>query len=227
MTMKRALAVSLVFVGAMWAAAGLLYGRLPDPVPSHWGPGGRVDGWMPKPWGAFLLPATALGVVLLLAALPTLSPRGYRIERFGATYARLLVLFAGFFAALEALVLAACLGHDAMTRAPLLLVGALLVGIGNYLGKTTPNFFVGVRTPWTLASPEVWTRTHRLAGWLFVATGALLVLLGLLAAPPLWTLALVALPALVPVAYSYLLYRRLEGFDRSDDDRPPAPPPAP
>ena len=92
-----------------------------------------------------------------------------------------------------------------------LLVGGLFVVIGNYLGKVRRNFFVGIRTPWTLTSDEVWARTHRVGGWLFVLAG-----IAIIASAgssrlvlPLVLLASVGTAALISVAYSYLVYRRL------------------
>jgi immunity protein, SdpI family len=218
MSRKQANLVSLAFVVASFALVAWFYARLPDPYPTHWGLHGEANQWVAKPWGPFVLPLVAAGVWLLLAVLPAISPRGYRIEKFGPSFARMLVLINGFFTALNGVVVAQALGaHLGMGRVLLLLTGALLVGVGNYLGKTTPNFFVGVRTPWTLASPVVWERTHRLAAWLFVATGALLVLVGALTDRAPTVLLAVLVPALVPIVYSYVIYRRLEGPSKDDE----------
>ena len=91
-------------------------------------------------------------------------------------------------------------------------MGVLFIVIGNLLGKVTRNFFVGIRTPWTLASEEVWYRTHRLAGKLFVAAGLFMVVASL-AGLRLWPLFVsLGVAALVPVVYSYVIYRRIEGL---------------
>jgi len=83
------------------------------------------------------------------------------------------------------------------------------VVLGNFLGKVTKNFFVGIRTPWTLASDEVWLRTHRLAGKLAVLSGLGLIVCGLIGAGgPIASLAAAGLVGGVPAVYSYLLYRR-------------------
>ena len=83
--------------------------------------------------------------------------------------------------------------------------------MGNFLGKVTRNFFVGIRTPWTLASEEVWLRTHRLGGKCFVAAGFAVVAISLLGLGPWAMMAVILAAALVPVVYSYVIYRRLEG----------------
>jgi uncharacterized membrane protein len=225
--MKRAHLACLLLTAATFVAVALAYHRLPDPMPTHWNGRGQADGWTPLPWGALLLPLLTLGVWGLLALLPAISPRGFRLEPFRATYARLLVLLVGFFALLDGVVLARAIsGRSDLARLMPLLLGALLLGVGNYLGKTTPNFFVGIHTPWTLASPEVWRRTHRLGGWLFVGAGLVLLVLGALGEHAGYVVAVVLVAALVPAAYSFVLYRRLDGLG-SEDEEPPHGPPAP
>jgi uncharacterized membrane protein len=82
--------------------------------------------------------------------------------------------------------------------------------IGNFMGKFRKNFFVGIRTPWTLTSDVVWERTHRFAGWLFVLAGAVWIVGGLLRASPAVLVVAVLVAMLVPAVYSYFLYRRVE-----------------
>ena len=91
-------------------------------------------------------------------------------------------------------------------------IGLLLVLLGNYMGKLRKNFFIGVRTPWTLASDEVWARTHRLTGWLWAAAGLALAIDGLLGANVVVFLVVILVAILTPPIYSFLLYRRIEGF---------------
>lgn len=214
MTGKKAHLLVLGLVALSFALPAWFYARLPDPMPTHWGLDGTADGWTPKPLGPFLLPLIQLAVWGLLAAVPAISPRGYRIERFGAAYSRILVLTMAFLTVIGGLVVARALSAPVdMTRVVTAAVGLLFAGIGNYLGKTTPNFFVGVRTPWTIASPEVWTRTHRFAGWLFVLCGLAAALWALVGPAPLWSLAALVPPAIVPIVYSYVLYRRVEPRD--------------
>ena len=86
----------------------------------------------------------------------------------------------------------------------------LFVVLGNVLGKVTKNFFVGIRTPWTLASDEVWLRTHRLGGRVFVLAGLAVVLSGLAGGGVAPLLVAVFTAAFVPIVYSYIIYRRLE-----------------
>jgi uncharacterized membrane protein len=88
--------------------------------------------------------------------------------------------------------------------------------IGNYFGKTRKNFFLGIRTPWTLASDEVWGRTHRLAGRLFILQGLIMFAGVLFEIPVAVLLGMVGVIVVVPVVYSYVVYRRVEGFGEGD-----------
>jgi uncharacterized membrane protein len=82
--------------------------------------------------------------------------------------------------------------------------------LGNVLGKVQRNFYVGVRTPWTLASETVWVQTHRLAAWLFTGAGVLGLVIVLVGVPFYFAFGLILVAALVPVVYSLVLYKRLE-----------------
>src|SRR5262245_19440578 len=212
MTIRRADVLGLALVGGAFVLAASLYGRLPDAVPTHWDYRGRPDGFMPKPLGAFLLPAMAAGVWAVLALLPALSPRGFSIERFRATYdvVRSTVLVFLVFVCLVQLLVAAGwqIGVPSLITVA---IGLLLAVLGNYMGKIRRNFFVGVRTPWTLASEEVWLLTHRVAGKLFAAAGTIVVGASLLGAGP-WVLPVsLGLAALASVVLSYVYYLRVEG----------------
>ena len=92
-----------------------------------------------------------------------------------------------------------------------LLVGGLFIIVGNYLGKVRRNFFIGIRTPWTLASDEVWARTHRVGGWLFVMAG--IAIISSAGSPPTLLPIVLLVPicsaAVISVAYSYFVYRKL------------------
>jgi uncharacterized membrane protein len=90
--------------------------------------------------------------------------------------------------------------------------------IGNYLGRVRKNFFIGIRTPWTLASDEVWNRTHRIGGRLFILSGVIIWIGAILRLPLTWTVGVAVGLVLIPVVYSYFLYRKIEGFESDDSD---------
>jgi uncharacterized membrane protein len=213
MKFSRTNLLSLGLVVLSFALAAALYPRLPESVPTHWNAAGEADGFTPKPWGPFVLPLVIVGVYVLLVVLPRISPRGYRMGRFQGVFEIMQAAILAFLFLVNVLVLLAGIGAPiAMDRAIHAGTGLLFVVLGNFMGKVTKNFFVGIRTPWTLASDEVWLRTHRLGGKLFVLAGIGVFVSGLLGGGVIPLLAAVAVAAGVPVVYSYVIYRRIEGF---------------
>ncbi len=213
MKLNRGEILGLVLVVAAILMSAVLSPRLPDAMPSHWNLQGQPDGFVHKPFGPFIAPSVMAGVLLVFLALPAISPRGFRFDAFRRVWAILEASILGVIFLFHTLILLAAMGKPVdMTRGTETGMGLLLVVLGNFMGKLTRNFFVGIRTPWTLASEEVWLRTHRLGGKLFVLAGLVIFFSGLLGVG--WIPAAVALgaAALVSVVYSYFLYRRLEGF---------------
>ncbi|NOK32420.1 SdpI family protein [Corallococcus exercitus] len=219
MRISRAHVLSLGFVIAAFAMAIVFYGRLPESIPTHWNAEGVVDGHTPKPWGPFVLPLVMAAVYLVLVAVPRISPKGFSVARFQGVFEGIQATLVAFLFLLNALVLLAGLGVPVpVARVVPAATGLVLVVLGNYMGKFTKNFFCGIRTPWTLASDEVWLRTHRLGGRLFVLAGVIVLVSGLLGGGPVPVLVAVTVAAMTPVVYSYFLYRRLEGFKRGPTD---------
>jgi uncharacterized membrane protein len=217
--MDRLTYVSFGLVVLAFALVAAVYNDLPDYVPSHWNASGVVDAKMAKPWGPFMLPLTMAGVFALLLVLPHISPRGYDMTRFRRAYGVMQLAVLGFFFALNVIVLLVAFGWAVpMNRAVLVGAGALLVVIGNLLGKVTTNFFVGIRTSWTLADPEVWLRTHRFGGKALVVAGLVSAAGGIMDADPRLLVPVVLLVAIAPAVYSYVIYRRLER-ERAAADR--------
>ena len=220
MKLHRGEAFALILVAAAFLMTAALYGRLPDRIPSHWNARGEVDAYSSKPFGPFVMPAVMAGLFLVFLALPSVSPRGFRFERFRGVWAILQCAILGFLLLIHTLLLLAAMGRPVdMVRGIEAGIGLLLAVVGNFLGKVTRNFFVGIRTPWTLASEEVWMRTHRLGGKLFVLAGLAMFALALAGGGPIAMIVVIGAAALVSVVASYFIYRRIEGFkeDTRDD----------
>ncbi|NBD08351.1 SdpI family protein [Corallococcus silvisoli] len=213
MKISRANLLSLGLVIGSFVMAAVLYNRLPESMPTHWNASGVVDGHASKPWGPFLLPLVMAGMFLLLVVVPRISPQGFRVDRFQGVYEGIQAAILAFMFLVTALVMLAGIGVPVpMDRVLVCATGLLFVVLGNFMGKFTKNFFCGIRTPWTLASDEVWLRTHRLGGRLFVLAGGVSFVSGLLGGGPIPLLVAIAVAVGVPVLYSYILYRRIEGF---------------
>lgn len=218
MTARRADLVCLVLVLIPVAMSAWLWPALPDPMPGHWNAQGEVDAYLPKFWGVATMPLSAVGVWLLVKIIPAVSPKGYRTEPFREVLHLFQVVIVAFLALVGVLVLLEARGVDTKLNTIIFAgAGLLLLVIGNYLGKVRKNFFVGFRSPWTLASDEVWARTHRLGGWLFVVAGLVMIAGGLAGFPAPWLIGAVVLLTVYPLLHSYLLYRKLEGFEPEHD----------
>ncbi|MEO6081367.1 MAG: SdpI family protein [Steroidobacteraceae bacterium] len=202
-----ALLLSLLAFGLV----AMIYAKLPLRVPVHWNISGEVDGSMIKPWGALVLPMTALVTTLLLTILP-LAGKGFGRGGVPKAYPIVVTAVAGFMLFVTAVQLLVAM--NARLSMPTLLTsatGILLVIVGNYLGKVPRNRFIGIRVPWTLASDYVWERTHRLAAPLTVMAGIAVLIVGLTQPAPrsvALMLAILTAALLPPVIYSYLLSRR-------------------
>ncbi len=189
----------------------VFYPTLPDPMPTHWNTSGEIDGWSPKPLGAFLMPLIMAGMVALFAALPRISPRGYPVDEQSRGYRAIELSIVAFMLCVHVVVLLASTGRriDMAIIVPML-IGALFVVLGNYMSKMRRNFFIGIRTPWTLADEDVWYRTHRLGGRVFVAAGVALMIVPFAGAAQYAAFTAIAIAAaFIPIVYSYVIYRRL------------------
>lgn len=210
--MKRSHLIACLLLIALCEAATLFaYPHLPDPVPTHWDINGVANGYSSR-WSLFLvMPGFMLGMIALFAALPWLSPRRFEVGSFAPTSSFLMLLIVALLAYVHFVILWKGVGGAFdIDRGILGAVSLFIAAVGNVLGKVRRNFFIGIRTPWTLASERVWYATHRVAAKAFVAAG----LLGLVFAfvrAPLWAwIALLAASVAVPLVYSLVFYKRLE-----------------
>lgn len=219
MNKVRADIISLLFVFSAIAVAAILYPSLPEQIPTHWNAQGEVDGYMKKPGGVIIMPAMAVFTFVIMKLIPVISPKGFRIDKFSDVFGVLQVTLVGFMSIVAILVLMEARGLDVRINEMIIAgTGLLFVIIGNYLGRVRKNFFIGIRTPWTLASDEVWNRTHRIGGRLFILSGVIIWIGAILRLPLTWTVGVAIGLVLIPVVYSYFLYRKIEGFESDDSD---------
>jgi uncharacterized membrane protein len=191
---------------SVWA-----YPRLPETVATHWNLQGTPDGYSSRLWAVAVMPLLTLGLTGLFNVLPKVDPRRENYAKFLDSYwliANAVLVFTGV---ADALILANGLGYTVQVDRLLPLgVGLLFAFLGNYLTRVEPNWFIGIRTPWTLSSDTVWRKTHRTAGWLFVV-GGLVIAAGAFAPRgvflPLFVATIVVVAG-IPVVQSYILWKR-------------------
>jgi immunity protein, SdpI family len=206
----RTEAPQLALIAGMFIATAIFWDRVPDRVPVHWNVAGQVDRYGGKVEGLLVVPALSLGLYLLLAFIPRLDPRRAAYPRFAGSYAVIRSAIVGFLAATHVAMLYAATGQPVdINRVIGSLMGLLFITLGFTVGRVQPNWFVGVRTPWTLSSPTVWTKTHRAAGWTFRAAGAVLLLGGVLGSIAMLVGGIAVLLVGVGglVVYSYVVWR--------------------
>lgn len=204
--------IPLLLIIASFVLGFYFYAHFPARIPSHWNFQGQVDSWSSAGFGAFFLPFLLLGMYILFLVIPYLDPKKERYQEFSGTYH----LFKNFliFVLLAIYVIASLngLGYKIDVGISVsLLIGLLFIVLASQMPKIKSNWFIGIRTPWTLSNEEVWTKTHELGGKTFMIAGLLIILAGLFKSSWAMIILLIAvgIAALVPVVYSYVLYRRI------------------
>ena len=204
--------IPLLIVIAAFAASAIVYPRLPEMVPTHWnGMDAQPNGWSSRVVGAWLTPVLLLGIWALVRVLPAIDPRGANYAKFGGAFEAIIDSVMLFLLGMHIVLLRAALGYPVqMERIVPLGVGLLLIVIGNLLPRARPNWFVGIRTPWTLSSDRVWEKTHRFGGRLFVVAGFLIAIAALFWVQ--WVhvvlITTIVLATAAVLIYSYLEWRR-------------------
>jgi len=203
----------LILIGFGLICSFYFYAHFPQQVPTHWNFRGEIDGWSGKAFAAFFFPALNLGIYLLFLGMPYLDPKKDRYAEFARPYHIFKNFMVGFLTVVYFYVGLAGLGYNYPVNYVIPPgIGILFLAMGNYLGKIKPNWFMGIRTPWTLSNEEVWNKTHRLGGKMFIVMGILMIA-GVVLPPGLFYSGFmfgVVIAALVPIVYSYWLFRQLE-----------------
>jgi uncharacterized membrane protein len=210
--MRRAV-VGIAALAGSFAFTLAEYSRLPARVPIHWNAHFRPDGYASRA-SELIFPIVMLVVLPALAyVLPRIDPHHANYAKHEGTYWFIWSAIMVLLAAVQVLVVGAGLGWNVHMSIGLpLMIGLLFIVLGNVMGRVRPNWFLGIRTPWTLSSDEVWRKTHRLGSRTFMLGGLVLVIAALI--PYDWgrvagLFVAVGLAALVPTIYSYVEWRRL------------------
>lgn len=190
---------------------GYLYANLPETVPTHWNAHGEIDGWGSKSILWIIPFATSFLGYTLLSLAPKIDPKG-QIKQMGAKFYQLKFIVVLFLAALGLYILYATQQQSMSSpKIIFILLGVFFTALGNYLPSVKPNYFIGLRTPWTLESPTVWKKTHRFAGKLWVIGGLVIIIVSLMISQTqniIAFIAIVSIMILIPLIYSYIWYKQ-------------------
>lgn len=202
------LIIILILVSLLMGA--YLYPFMPEMMASHWDANGMVDGYMPKFWGSFLMPVISAILFLTFMLIPKIDPLKENIARFRGHFDPFILLLFIFLFYIYILTMLWNLGyrfHIIQLLAPAF--GLIIYYAGVMMENAKQNWFIGIRTPWTLSSEAVWDKTNRLAGKLFKVAGVL-ALLGVVF--PEYAVFLILVPVILaafyPIIYSYQEYKQ-------------------
>ena len=206
--MRKWIPVIVVLVAVI--ASVVAYPNLSDTIPTHWDLEGNVNGFSSRLWGAFGLPLAMVGIYAIMRFLPLIDPRRENYAKFAGAYDGIITTVLLFLLGLHLVVLRAGMGHEiSMQKVLPIGMGLLFVAIGALLPQARSNFFVGIRTPWTLSSEKSWEKTHRVGGVVFVFIGLMTAASAFLPTstgwPVVWIVTAVAI--LGVVVYSYVVWR--------------------
>ena len=211
MKLRKSEIISLLIIMISFIIGISFYSLLPDKVASHWNARGEVDGYMSKFGGLFLMPIISLVLLLLFIIIPKIDPLKHNIEKFRKYFDGFIVLMMLFLFYLYILTILWNIGvrfNFVHLLVPIFSIFFYYCGI--LIQKAQRNWFIGIRTPWTLSNEQVWNKTHKIGGILFKIAG-IISLIGILL--PEYALFFVICPvilaSLFPVIYSYFAYQKL------------------
>jgi uncharacterized membrane protein len=205
--------ISIFVVGVLLLIAGYFIGQTLGPtIATHWNAAGEADGYGSPFMGLYFLPLLTMGLSLLIIFMPEIDPLKANVAKFRPEYNLFILAFAAFMYYIHGLSLAWNMGLKFSMNgmmAPALGIFFILSGIT--ISKAKRNYFIGIRTPWTLANDVVWERTHQLGGKLFIASGVLTLACVFCPGATMFVLLVTALgSALIAIVYSYFEFRKIE-----------------
>lgn len=212
MKIKKIDIVILIIILISFGIAIYYYPQMPEKMASHWNAKGEIDGYMGKFWGLYLMPGITALMYLMFLIIPKIDPLKKNIEKFRVYFDWFILLMVAFLLYIYILTIAANLEYAFnMTTMILPAIGVLFIYIGFLVQHAKRNWFIGIRTPWTLSNDVVWQKTHKLGGKLFKIAGILVLLSIIFESVALWIILGAALIAgLYPVIYSYFEYEKLK-----------------
>ncbi len=193
----------LVYLYSVW-------NTLPETVPTHFGMDGQPNGWSDKSTLIFIIAGLGVGTYILFTIIPAIDPKG-KIESMGGKYFLFKLFMVLFMSALSFIII-----HSAVTKTigngnlVFVIIGALFAFLGNYMQTIKPNYFLGIRTPWTLESENVWRKTHKLGGKLYFIAGLSAMILPFIMKEHFQQvfLGIILTASLIPIVYSFIAFKQ-------------------
>lgn len=186
----------------------IVWDKLPDQFPVHWNIKGEADKYGSK----YIMPLMNIGLYLLLLILPKIDPRKKNYDIFSSTYFKLRLILVLFFSAIIAVIITKSIGFDIdMDRIVVIGVVLLFTVLGNYMGTIKPNWFIGIKLPWTLDNETVWRKTHYLAGKIWFWTGLILLILSFILPKTILNLIVfsaISVMVIIPIIFSYIILQK-------------------
>ncbi|WP_221259715.1 SdpI family protein [Flavobacterium okayamense] len=189
-----------------------IWNNLPETVPMHWNGKGEIDRYGSKNelWSMTSM-LSGLGYFLFLI-IPKIDPKG-KLSKMGNKLDNLRLMMALFMSALSMFIIYSVQQAESKPTFIFALIGLLFAGLGNYFKTIKPNYFIGIKTPWTLENEEVWKKTHLFGGKLWFAGGLLIFILSLII-PNVYSfyvlMTVTVIISIIPIIYSYLKFKKLK-----------------
>ena len=208
--MKKNYLIIFLIILASFIVGIYFYPQMPEMMASHWNTKGQVDDYLPKFWGSFLMPFVSLGLFLLFILIPKIDPLKENIEKFRKYFDHFIMLIILFLFYIYILTILWNLNFRFdMSQLLIPAIGLLFYYCGILVENAKRNWFIGIRTPWTLSSDKVWEKTHKIGGRLFKIAG-IVALFGIFF--PDYSMFIVLVPALFvavyTTVYSYFEYQK-------------------
>ncbi len=198
--------------GLMVIMAISLYPKMPEKMALHWNTKGEVKGYLSKFWGLFLMPLISIGLFLLYLIIPKIDPLKKNIEKFRKYFDRFIILLFLFLFYLYLLMIFWNLGlRFDIGKAIIPALAILFYYCGVLSEKAKRNWFIGIKTPWTLTSDEVWNKTHQLGSRLFKIIGLIMLLGFILKEYVFWFILVpIIIVVIYLITYSYFEYQKVQ-----------------
>jgi len=197
-----------------------LWPTLPEMVPTHFGFDGQPNDWSHRSSLIFIIAGLLVGIYLLLTFIPAIDPKG-KIQSMGNKY----FLFKLFLMVFMTILCFFCIQMSATKNAGnpgmiFVLIGGMFVFLGNYMQSIRPNYFIGIRTPWTLENETVWRKTHQFGGKLYFIAGLSVMILPFILKEHYHFvfLTLIVSASLIPAVYSFIIFKQQKTIEKNSEN---------